>query len=413
MSTSLPLPPPYDRLHRNALLPDYSHDDAARMNFYANMNTHVGAVLFPGVAKAYDVRAKDAFAKEKGREPKSSVEAREALKKDSAFQIWSALRRNTQEARQQVGRSMVFKQLDELVARARDLNAGSNRLRLDPNVQIPRYLSEVDNHLMPGSYYSEVVPDDISGPANYESGHYTTVGGGTGPKSDLIGRTMVAWIKENHPDFAPKRIVDMGGAAGINTLPFAEAYPDAEVWVVDVAAPMLRYGHARAKEMGIENVIFQQADAIDVAIEDGSVDLVLSAMFFHETSTKAMAALLEKAHKLLVPGGLMLHMEQPNFDPDTTPFEKFVRDWDSWYNAEPFWAKLHTMDVIEEMVAAGFERDSTFEVSQPMDRDCDSYPAWAGSFSRHAHEAKMREAAEKPNPKKAGGMYMFGAFKQK
>lgn len=413
MSSSVPLPPPYDRLHRNALLPDYTHDDAARMNFLANMNTHVGAVLFPGVSAAYEVRAKDAFEKDKGHAPQSSVEVRQAMKHDSAYQIWSALRRNTQETRQQVGRAMVFKQVDELAERAKSMNAGSNRLRLDPTVQIPRYLSEVDNHVMPGSYYSEVVPDDVSGPANYESGHYTTVAGGTGPKSDLVGRTMVAWLKENQPDFAPKRIVDMGGAAGINTLPFAEAYPDAEVWVVDVAAPMLRYGHARAKEMGVENVIFQQADAIDVAIEDGSVDLVISAMFFHETSTKAMAALLKKGHQLLAPGGLMLHMEQPNFDPDTTPFEKFVRDWDSWYNAEPFWAKLHTMDVIEEMVAAGFTEDDTFEASQPIDRSCDSYPSWTGSFSRHAHEAKMRDGAEKPNPKKAGGMYMFGAFKQK
>lgn len=413
MSSSVPLPPPYDRLYRHSLLPDYTHDDAARMNFLANMNTQVGAVLFPGVAAAYEARAKDAFEKTKGHAPQSSVEVRQAMKRDPAYQIWSALRRNTQEARQQVGRSMVFKQLDKLVERAKAMNAGSNRLRLDPSVEIPRYLSEVDNHLMPGSYYSEVVEDDISGPSNYESGHYTTVAGGTGPKSDLVGRTMVAWLKDNHPDFAPKRIVDMGGAAGINTLPFAEAYPDAEVWVVDVAAPMLRYGHARAKEMGIENVIFQQADAIDVEIDDGSVDLVISAMFFHETSTKAMNALLKKAHALLMPGGLMLHMEQPNFDPDTTPFEKFVRDWDAWYNAEPFWAKLHTMDVIEEMVAAGFDANDTFEVSQPMDRSCDSYPSWVGSFSRHAHEAKMREGAEKPNPKKAGGMYMFGASKQK
>ena len=409
---SAPLPPPYDRLNRHALLPEANHDESARMNFLANMNAHIGTVLYPGVAAAYKARVEPAFGKEHGRAPATSVEVREAMKPDPAFQFWSAFRRNTQESRQQVGRAFVFRQIEDLVERAKAINAGSNRLRLDPSVEIPRYLSAADNHLMPGSYYSEVIPDDISAAANYESGHYATVAGGTGPKSDLVGRTMVKWLKEAYPDFAPKRIVDIGAGAGFNTLPIAEAYPDAEVWAVDVAAPMLRYGHARAKDMGIDNVIFQQADGETVAIEPDTVDLVLSAMFFHETSTKAMRSLLKKNHELLAPGGMMLHMEQPNFDPDTTPFEKFVRDWDCWYNAEPFWAKLHTMDVIAEMEAAGFAPGSTFEASASVDRHSDAYPAWAASVSRHSHEAEMRENAEKPNPKKVGGMYMFGAFKQ-
>ena len=379
------------------------------MNFIANMNAHIGAVLFPGLPAAYEKRVMPEFKKEHGREPRSSIEVRQASRQHPAYQFWAALRRNTQEIRQQVGRSLVFRQLPELIAKAKAINCDSKHLRLEPSVSIPRYLSEVDNHLMPGSYYAEVLSEDISGPANYESGHFTTVAGGTGPKSDLVGRTMAKWLRERHSNFVPKRIVDIGGGAGFNTLPIAEAYPNAEVWVVDVAAPMLRYGHARAKEMGIENVIFQQADAATVDIKSGSVDLVMSAMFFHETSTKAMRELLKKCKDLLAGGGIMLHMEQPNFDPDTTPFEKFVRDWDSWYNAEPFWAKLHSMDVVAEMAEAGFERDSIFEVSVPIDRACESYPSWAGSVSRHSHEAKMRDSAEKPNPKKAGGMYMFGA----
>ena len=409
---SVPLPPPYDRLHRHSVLPVTSHDDAARMNFLASMNTHISAALFPGVPAAYEARVKPAFEKEHGREPATSVEVRNAMKPEFAFQFWSAMRRNTQESRQQAGREFVFRQIKDLIERAKEMNAGSNRLRLDPSVEIPRYLSEVDNHLMPGSYYTEVTADDISAPANYESGHYATVASGTGPKSDLVGCTMAAWLKDTHPDFKPKRIVDMGAGGGFNTVPIAEAYPDAEVWAVDVAAPMLRYGHARAKELGVENIIFQQADAETVDIEDGSVDLVVSTMFFHETSTSAMKSLLKKCHALLAPGGLMLHMEQPNFDPDTSSFEQFVRDWDSWYNAEPFWAKLHTMDVIEEMVTAGFSEEDTFEVSASVDRHYDTYPAWAKSVSRHSHEDAMRIAATKPNLKKAGGMYMFGAIKQ-
>jgi ubiquinone/menaquinone biosynthesis C-methylase UbiE len=413
MTSSVPLPPPYNRIHKHAVLPEVTHDESARLNFISNLNIHIGSALFPGVSTAYENRVKPDFVKQKGREPKNSVEVRDAMKKDVAYQNWSAIRRNTMEMRHQIGRSVVFRQIDTLIDNAKKLNAGSNRLRLDPSVAVPRYVTAADNHCMPGSYYSEVFPDDVSGPANYEAGHYTTVAGGTGPKSNLVGRTMAEWLKQTHPDLKPQRIVDFGAGAGINTLPLAEAYPDAEVWAVDVAAPMLRYGHARAKTMGVENVIFQQADAETVAIEPGSVDLLVSAMFFHETSTKAMQALLKKAYTLLKPGGLMVHMEQPNFDPDTSAYEQFVRDWDAWYNAEPFWAKLHTMDVIEEMVKAGFDVKDTFETSQHINRHNETYPSWAGVFSRHAHEIKMREGAEKPNPKKSGGMYMFGAFKQK
>lgn len=408
---SVPLPPPHDRIHRHDVLPVTNHDENSRLNFIASLNAHIGTILFPGVTNAYDARIKPAYIRDQGREPSTSIEVRNIIKKDSIYQIWAAVRRNTMEMRHQIGRSITFRQLDKLVNHAKSLNTGSNRLRLNKTITTPKYVSAADNHCMPGSYYSELVPDDISGPANYEIGHYTTVAGGTGPKSDLIGRTMLLWLQQNHSEFIPKKIADFGASAGMNTLPFAEAFPASRVHAIDVAAPMLRYGHARAETMGVKNVIFEQGNVETWGKEAGSYDLVISAMFFHETSTKAMRQIFSNAYRLLKPGGLMLNMEQPNFDPDTTAYEKFVRDWDCWYNSEPFWAKLHTMDFSDEMVAAGFSQKDTFETSQPMDRANAAYPEWAGAFSRHAHEVKMREGAGKLNPKKSGGMYMFGAFK--
>jgi ubiquinone/menaquinone biosynthesis C-methylase UbiE len=407
----VPLPPPHDRIHRHDVLPITNHDDNSRLNFIANLNAHIGSILFPGVTMAYEARVKPAYIRDTGKEPSTSIQVRNIIKKDPVYQIWAAVRRNTMEMRHQIGRSIALRQLSTIVKNAKSLNTGSKRLKLDSEVITPAYVSAADNHCMPGSYYSELVLDDVSGPANYEIGHYTTVAGGTGPKSDLIGRTMLLWLQQKYPDFKPKRIADFGASAGMNTLPFAEAFPRSNVYAVDVAAPMLRYGHARAITMGVKNVIFEQGNVETWGEDSGSYDLVISAMFFHETSTKAMRKVFRNAHRLLKPGGLMLHMEQPNFDPDTTAYEKFVRDWDCWYNSEPFWAKLHTMDFCDEMVAAGFRAEDTFETSQPMDRSNSAYPKWAGVFSRHAHEVKMREGSEKPNPKKSGGMYMFGAFK--
>ena len=51
---SVPLPPPYYCLNRHSLMPELEHDDSARMNFLASMNTHIGSVLFPGVAAAFE-----------------------------------------------------------------------------------------------------------------------------------------------------------------------------------------------------------------------------------------------------------------------------------------------------------------------------------------------------------------------
>ena len=112
---SVPLPPSYDLLHRHTLLPAADHDESARMNFLANMNAHIGAVLFPGVPAAFEAHSNPAFKKEHGREPLSSVEVRDAIKPEPAYQIWSALRRNTQESRQQVGREFVFRRLPDFI----------------------------------------------------------------------------------------------------------------------------------------------------------------------------------------------------------------------------------------------------------------------------------------------------------
>lgn len=37
--------------------------------------------------------------------------------------------------------------------------------------------------------------------------------------------------------------------------------------------------------------------------------------------------------------------------------EQALRDWDAFNNNEPFWTKLHEIDLDQLMVAAGFDRD--------------------------------------------------------
>jgi hypothetical protein len=55
----------------------------------------------------------------------------------------------------------------------------------------------------------------------------------------------------------------------------------------------------------------------------------------------------------MAPGGLMLHLEQPQYSDDMPLYEQFIRDWDAFNNNEPFWSAMHALDLKSIMKAAG------------------------------------------------------------
>ena len=393
-------PPDYRVVGRHALLPSTDHDQTERYNFLAQLNRHLATHVMPAVSEAYENKTEPGFSAEHGRSPKDRHEVRRLLQGEQAFKIWSALRRNTMEMRQQAGLSVVLSQLPELIASAESLT-DEGRLILNPALEIPDYISSVDHHCMPGSYHTERTRNDVSGAANYDSGLFVTTGGMLGRYADGGGRGVVAYVRDKFADFAPGRILDIGCGLGHNVLPIAEAYPDAEVIAVDVGAPMLRYGAARAKSLDIHNVTFVQADVADLGqFEDGSFDWVQSTMFLHETSYKSMRKIMAETRRILAPGGLVLHIEQPRYTDDMPVFEQAMRDWDAFYNNEPFWTKLHEINLDQYMIDAGFPEESllhggvfavvdTTLFPDAADSDVEDYgrkPAWeiTGAILREA-----------------------------
>ena len=349
-------PPDYRVVGRHGVYPETNHDEIARFNFLAQMNRHLSTKVMPGVGEAFEARVEPAFTRKQDRGFKTRHEVRKALIKDPMFQWWSALRRATMETRQQAGRWVTLRQADELNAKVGELTDGDERLVLNPKFKQPRSTEAIDHHCMPGSYHTELVPGDVTGPANYDAGIFATTGGMLGRYNDGGGVAVAEWVKETFgEDFKPKRILDIGAGLGHNVLPIAAAFPDAEVIAVDAGAPMLRYGLARAKSMGIENVTFIQDDVSDLSrFEDESFDWIQSTMFLHETSYKTMPMIFAETQRLLKPGGIVLHVEQPQYS-DTMPlFEQAMRDWDAFYNNEPFWTKMHEVDLDAWMKEAGF-----------------------------------------------------------
>jgi ubiquinone/menaquinone biosynthesis C-methylase UbiE len=410
------LPPTFDRADGHAVFPQTDHDETARMNFLTGLNVHISRTLSPGVRATYENRVKPTFEKASGGAPiTSATDIRKAMLHDPFYQQWGALRRNTQEASQQASRDIALRQIDALSAEADALNDGRDTLSLDDSLRIPPYQAAVDNHLMPGSYYTEVQPGDVTAAAAYEISLFPIGGASFGAKGDGGGRAMANFVQGRFPDLMPKRILDIGGGIGGNTLPLAAAYPDADVIVVDSAAPMLRYGHARAKSMGYGNVSFTQGLAETVDIEPGSIDLIISVMFWHETSTKTVSETLAHMHSLLATDGVMLHLEQPNFDDNTPVFDRFMRDWDAYYNNEPFWPKLHTLDMFQAMENAGFKKEKLFDAGTEADIEPGRFQPWSTIVTRHRHETKdLTDTGRKLSALggyKGERWWLFGAIK--
>lgn len=356
------LPPVWSKIARHDLLPDTTHDERARFNFLANLNKHLAAVVSPGNKPAYELRVRPEFIKRKGRDFQTREEVREAMKSDPHYQAWSALRRSAMEMRQQAGRSLVLRQAHELAERAESLNNGKATLELHPEMPLPPYMTIMDNHLMPGSYHGELFEGDVSNAANYDAGLFVTTAGMLGRLNDGGGKAIAAYVRETYPDFKPRRILDIGCGLGHNVLPIAQAFPEAEVIAIDTGAPMLRYGHARAVALGVKNVRFIQMNGESTPFEAGSFDWVQSTMFLHETAGKAIFRIMSEVYRLLRPGGLTLHIEQPQYTPDMDLYEQFIRDWDAYYNNEPFWSKMHDIDPCDLMVHAGFRAEDFMQI---------------------------------------------------
>ena len=273
------------------------------------------------------------------------------------YHMFGFLNRGTQELLWDSVGETVERQRDGLQRAARAIPPAGGTLRLDPGLALPGYAREVDIHVMPGSFHTELGPDDVYAGALYDRGVYVYAYGGLGPLNDALGVSTVNFIRSTFPDLQPTRILDLGCGIGTSTLPLADAFPDAEIHGVDIAAPMLRYGHARAEALGVP-IHFSQQAAEHTDFADGSFDLVISNLLLHEIPQKASRQILAEAHRLLRPGGVTVHNDMVGWPTD--PFETFVAEWNVFNNNEPFERGSGTLPWREACLEAGFPAETVF-----------------------------------------------------
>lgn len=338
---------------RHDMLPDADRDELARQEFVRGFKAFIQAQLVPGVHAAYHQEIKPAFERREGRAPRDRHEIRALMREHPLFRHYASMQRVSQELLWDVVLDTIEREGGS-VAKSNGSAGGS--LTLDPLLPLPRYAVGVDIHCMPGGYGQDRGEGDIAAGALYDRGVYLYALGMMGPLNDDIGGSAAKFVRERYPDFRPRRILDLGCTVGHSTLPFVDAFPDAEVHALDIGAGLLRYAHARAESLG-KRVHFWQKDAASTGFPDGHFDLIASSILFHETSHRALPAILRECHRLLAPGGLAVHGDLPPFWA-MDEFNQFMLDCETHYNNEPYWGAMREIDQVAESIKAGFAKES-------------------------------------------------------
>jgi ubiquinone/menaquinone biosynthesis C-methylase UbiE len=324
------------------------HDARAAQDFAFTLRNHITGSLMPANRVVFDRRAAPAHARSTGTPAATPKDVRAAMDADPWYRFYLSTRRTSQE--------LIWSSVIPAVGAAHPApmpSPAGGSLGLDSDFVPPRYLSAIDIHCMPGGYCLDRGDGDAAIGAVYDRGVYLYMSGLMGPMNDGVGQLAAHWLRMKAPDFMPARILDMGCGVGHGTLPFAAAYPSAKVNGLDAGAGLLRYAHARAEGLGVA-VHFVQGNAEATPFADASFDLVVSTIVLHETSTRALPAILKECNRLLRPGGIMLHIDQPRFD-DSDAFATFLQENETFYNNEPFWRQYRRTDLVALSVAAGFD----------------------------------------------------------
>ncbi len=344
-----------------------THDEHARQAFVASLRKYLMVDMAHRMRRHYDEQVAPAVAERVGHAPRDAREVRRAMLGEPYFQAWSALRYSAQELTWWTVQPQVERALPALRENCRTLAAqrpAGGTLRLDPSTPIPKEVSALDIHLMPGCFHTEFAADDVAQGAVYTLG--TAVFGGAlklRTRGGGVASSVARWLRTTRPGLAPARILDLGCTTGANTLPYLDVFPDAELHGVDIGAPLLRYAHARAEMLG-RRVHYSQQNAESLDFASGSFDLVVSSFFLHEQSVRSTAQILREAHRVLRPGGVMVHMELPPAS-ETDAYYSFYLDWDAYYNNEPHYAAFRALDLRLALCEAGFDAARSFQTRIP------------------------------------------------
>lgn len=172
--------------------------------------------------------------------------------------------------------------------------AGPGALILSPDLKVPAYARhEIHNQV--GGYMGDPF-------AGYMYFYGTQILGDGALEQDGMFDDIAKSIPLPR-DRKVRRILDQGTGTGQLATAMKRRFPDAEVWGLDAAGPMLRYAHLRANQIGM-NVNFAHRLAEDNGFPANHFDIITSSSFHHELTEEASKQVFKEVSRVLRPGGI-------------------------------------------------------------------------------------------------------------
>jgi SAM-dependent methyltransferase len=208
---------------------------------------------------------------------------------------------------------------------------GPGTLERDSDLNIPDYAKH-EIHIMPGGY----VGDPLAGYIYQYGGNAFHMGHND---QDEV-QTAFVTAAPAPANGKVRRILEIGCSCGQTTVALKRRFPDAEVWGIDVAGPMVHYAHMRATELGVD-VNFRQVLGEATGFPDGYFDMVLTRIILHEVPNTKNTEIMKEISRVLRSGGTYYPLDfYTSRPPPRDAYGRFHRWWDHRWNGE-VWALEH------------------------------------------------------------------------
>ena len=224
--------------------------------------------------------------------------------------------------------------------------AGPGVLELNPGIE-PEYTKH-EIHMQPGGYTGDPFAGHLF--------HYGTNNFYNGRNYQDERQTGLANAIPLPADGKVRRILDAGCSCGQQTVALKKRFPDAEIWGVDIGAPMVRYSHMRAVDMGVD-VNFRHALAEETGFPDGYFDIVTSYILHHEVTEDATYKIVRESERVLRPGGIYYPVDVYTNPGNRAVFDTALSRIMGWmtyrWNHERWWFEWQRADFFGEMRRVG------------------------------------------------------------
>ncbi len=157
------------------------------------------------------------------------------------------------------------------------------------------------------------------------------------------------------------RVLELGcGTGGTSIL---HAPHVGSILATDVSARMLDIGREKAAAAGVDNVTFERGAAEELAIDDGSIDVVLALSLLHLLEDRT--PVLAKIHDWLKPGGIFV--SNTVVLGDTMRWFRFIGPVGRFFGLMPL-VRIFTRAELEASITrAGFEILETWQPDERTD----------------------------------------------